>query len=261
MADRPRPLAGQRQPGLGQRGQVAGANRAEPVDERQGAVRERLRQRRRQPRMGAGTAGGQLVQPDQQHRSYVRSRQRTSTAAGVAAQQPQAVVAGGLRRDRLVTVRADAGRTSIDVPAGGEVAGQLPRLFSPADRLVVQLDPRLPVPTSATSAQVNARPSTRTTASAISTAYQGPRVPARGPAALYLGRSVARLPAEHHNLQDDQPDMRDSRQNAGHHHAESRIAAPEEDVRRCQQKRAPTQRGCDSPGDMPLTAGKTASNQ
>lgn len=117
-ADGPRPDPGEGQRDLGQRGEVTGPDGAARVHQRQRADPQGRLQGGEHLRVDAAARGRELVEPDQHCGADDRVRQGVAGPAGVAAQQPQAVLVGRLRVDDGVPVGPDAGRAPVD-GAGG----------------------------------------------------------------------------------------------------------------------------------------------
>jgi hypothetical protein len=105
-------LAGQREPELGQHRKVAGPQPAEVAHGRHPVRGQQLGQR--DGDLGAAPAsGGHLREPHQHGRAHHVLGQRLAEAAGVAAQQPQRVLAE-VADDVHVPVGPDARRAAVD---------------------------------------------------------------------------------------------------------------------------------------------------
>ena len=122
----PRAVAAQRERQIGQRAQVAGADRADLVHGRDRAGVERGDQRVQHPGVDARAARGELVEPHRHHRAGPVGRFELARAAGVAAQESQPV-ACGVVGDRHDAVGADPGGAPVDRADGRDVARQLAR--------------------------------------------------------------------------------------------------------------------------------------
>ncbi len=138
-------LPHQRQPHLGQRRDVPGAHRSELVDDRVHPALQRLAQRGDDRGPQPRTARQQLVRADREHRPYFPGREFVADRAGVAAQQSQAVLGGGLGGHVLVPVGADAGRAPVDAAGRGDLAGRVPGLGRALHRVGAGDRPGVPV--------------------------------------------------------------------------------------------------------------------
>ena len=83
----------------------------------------------------ARAAREQLVGADGEHGADLAGGQLVADRAGVAAQQPQAVVGCRVGRHGLVPVGADAGGTAVDPAGRGELAGGVPGRLDALHRL------------------------------------------------------------------------------------------------------------------------------
>ena len=129
-------FAGQREAGLGEGGQVAGADGAVFVDDGVGAGVQRVEEGGDDGGVEAGAARQQLIGAYGEHGADLAGGQRVADRAGVAAQQPQSVVGVG-GPDVLRTVGADAGAAAVDPAGGGEAAGGLPGFLGAGEGLGV----------------------------------------------------------------------------------------------------------------------------
>ncbi len=138
-------LPRQRQSHLGQRRDVPGAHRSELVDDRIRPALQRLAQRGDHGRPQPRTPGQQLVGADGEHRADLAGGQLLPDGAGVAAQQPEAVLGGRFGGHVLVPVGADAGGAAVDASGRGDLPGGVPGLRHPLHRVAPGFRTRRPV--------------------------------------------------------------------------------------------------------------------
>ena len=114
VADPALALPTQREPDLGQHGQIAGAERAELAGERRDAGAQRAEQAVEQAVADPGAARAELVRAHRHRRAHHLDAQRRAAAARMAAEQPPLVLAGILERRGRRAQHADAGGDPVE---------------------------------------------------------------------------------------------------------------------------------------------------
>lgn len=112
-------LPGEREADLGEGGDVPGTDRTELVDHRVRAGLQRLAETHDDAGPQSGTARKQLIGAHGEHGTDLAGGQRVTDGPGVAAQQAQPVIGGGLGGHALVAIGADPGGPSVDSPGRG----------------------------------------------------------------------------------------------------------------------------------------------
>ncbi len=120
---------GQREAGLRERREVAGADRAELVHDRVGSALQRLAHRRDDGGPQAGPSREQLIGADGEHGPDLPGGQFLADGSRVAAQQAQTVFGGGVGGHVLVPVGAHAGGAAVDAAGRGDEPGGVPGLL------------------------------------------------------------------------------------------------------------------------------------
>jgi hypothetical protein len=131
-------LAEQGQAGFGQGGEVAGADGAVFVHAGVAAAVQCGEQGVGDRSAHAGAAGQELVEAHDHHRAHLFLGEHAAEAAGVAAQQAQAVLGPALGFDELVTVRAHAGGAAVHLSSHHEALAGAPRRFEAVESVLVQ---------------------------------------------------------------------------------------------------------------------------